>query len=308
MNATAEGGRLLPDGVDASFAGIEPAMSATRRTRPRALTATVVVIGTAARLQEPAGALANLGDDAGVRTILIAEGDSASPAVRVSEQAVALTGMTPRFLDNAVAALRLSSLPTLVWWRDGSPDALERLAHLADRLVLDVEDPSAVWPRVPALCRLAAVSDLRWTRLTRWRALMAHFFDVVEVSAATFRTLAIESADPFAARLFAGWMTSSLGWTDDVKIELRDSPRGAPLEQVRLAGDGQELTLALAPRGTCVRTAAQIEEHSRSSRSVSIGDQSLAGLVAEELRIRSHDTAFERAVAAAVAATVSDKR
>ncbi len=297
-----DGGQLLPDGVDTSFAGIEPAAAAAHDTRPRALTATVVVIGAAQRLHQPAEALAALGEGSGVRTVLISEGDAVKPAVRVSEHAVALAGLTPRFLDNAVAALRLSSLPTLVWWRGGSPDTLERLAHLADRLVLDVEDPSDLWPRVPALSRLTATSDLRWTRLTRWRALMAHFFDVVEVAATRFRTLSIESADPFAARLFAGWLESSLGWAGRVELALRESPAGAPLREVRLAGDGEELVLSLVPRGTCVRTAAQIHGHSRSVRTVSIGDQSLAALIAEELRIRSHDIAFERAVAASLSA------
>lgn len=297
MSTPADGGRLLPDGVDVTFAGIESAMAAARRTAPRALTATVVVIGAAARLQEPAEALAGLGDRGGVRAILIAEGESAKPEVRVGDHAVALAGLTPRFLDNAVAALRLSSLPTLVWWRGGSLAALERLAHLAERLVLDVEDPSVVWERVPALSGMTATSDLRWTRLTRWRALMAHFFDVPEIAAATFRTLSIESADPHAARLFAGWLKSSLGWRDEVTVELRQSREGAPLGHVRLSDGEQELTLSLVPRGTCVQSAAKIRGHGHASRTVSLGDQSLAALIAEELRVRSRDKAFERAVA-----------
>ena len=47
--------------------------------------------------------------------------------------------LAPRYLNNAVAALRLSSLPALVWWRGGSLDALDDLADLADRLVLDTD-------------------------------------------------------------------------------------------------------------------------------------------------------------------------
>ncbi len=299
MSTGADGGRLLPDGSDATFGGIEAAMTSARGTSPLALTATVVVIGAASRLTDPAAALAGLGERGGVRAVLIAEGDSAKPLVRVSGHTVALAGLTPRFLDNAVAAVRLSSLPTLVWWRGGSLDALGRLAHLADRLVLDVEDPSMIWPRVPALSRTTATSDLRWTRLTRWRALMAHFFDVAEVATAKFRSVSIESADPHAARLFAGWLTSSLGWNDSVRVDLRESPGGAPLRHVRLAGDAQELTLSLVPGGTCVQTAALIHGHGRASRTVWLGDQSLPALIAEELRIRSHDEAFERAVAAA---------
>jgi glucose-6-phosphate dehydrogenase assembly protein OpcA len=297
VSTATDGGLLLPEGVDATFDRIEAAMAAARRTPPRALTATVVVIGSAARLQEPSAALAGLGEHGGVRAILISEGASAKPVVRVSDHAVALAGLTPQFLDNAVAALRLSSLPTLVWWRGGSLDALERLAHLADRLVLDVEDPSVVWPRVPALSRMTATSDLRWTRLTRWRALMAHFFDVPEIAAAKFHTLSIESADRHAARLFAGWLKSALGWKDEVRVDLRDSAEGAPLRHVRLSDDGQELALSLVPRGTCVKSAAHIQGHGRASRTVWLGDQSLAALIAEEVRIRSHDNAFEKAVA-----------
>ena len=92
--------------------------------------------------------------------------------------------MKPQFLNNAVAALRLSSLPTLVWWRGGSVDALEGVAELADRVVLDDDQPEATWARAVTLFEDSAFSDLRWARLTEWRALMAHFFDIPEVLAA----------------------------------------------------------------------------------------------------------------------------
>ena len=88
-----------------------------------------------------ADALEQLGEAGGVRAILISEGEHTSPIARVTENAIAISGLAPRYLNNAVAALRLSSLPAVVWWRGGSVEALDGLANLADRLVLDTRRP-----------------------------------------------------------------------------------------------------------------------------------------------------------------------
>jgi hypothetical protein len=302
-------GRLLPEAVEVPFTEIESALSrlgqpTSGQAGPRALTATVVVIGPLERLFEAAAALEQLSRDAGIRAILIAIGDQPAPPVRLAGHAVAIEGLEPRFVNNAVASLRLSSLPTLVWWRGGRAGSLTALASLADRLVLDAGDPEASWACVPELAERTAVSDLRWTRLTRWRALMAHFFDVPEVrpAAASFTRLEISGADRFAMRLFAGWLVSSLG-NPALSIELRADaaagPSAHPVDRVRLSNGDQELLLARGSSGTCVETAAHLTGHAGATRIASLGDQSLAALVAEELRIRSRDLAFERALAAA---------
>jgi hypothetical protein len=295
---------LLPTGVEVSFADIESLLSShssdeTKRVAGMALTATMVVAGPSPRLMEAANALSSL-TDVGVRTVLISYGDNPEPAVRVSRQTVSLEGLPPKYLNNAVAALRLSSLPTLVWWRGGNVDTLEGLAALSDRLVLDAEDPREVWTSVPTLGEHTAVSDLRWARLTRWRALMCHFFDIADVRAAAsgFRRLRIEGSDLNAARLFAGWLASALQWGADVAPDLREKPGASPIDLVVLGDGTQELTLRLAANQTCVESAAVVHGLAPASRIVSLGDQGLAALLREELRIRSRDLAFERAVAA----------
>ena len=297
------GEALLPTGVEVSFVDIESVLSGhssdeTKRAAGRALTATIVVAGPSPRLKEAAKALSEL-TDVGVRTVLISYGDNPDPAVRVSHQTVSLEGLPPQYLNNAVAALRLSSLPTLVWWRGGNVDTLKGLAALSDRLVLDAEEPREVWGSVESLAELTAVSDLRWTRLTRWRALMCHFFDIAEVRAAAsgFRQLRIEGADLDAARLFAGWLASALKWGDGVKPDLREKPGASPIDLVVLGDGTQELTLRLDGNHTCVESAARVQGLAAASRIVSLGDQGLAALLGEELRIRSRDLAFERAVA-----------
>jgi hypothetical protein len=73
---------------------------------------------------------------------------------------------------------------------------------------------------------------------------------------------------------------------------------GGPMQLVRLSGHGQHLTLRLVAEGRCVEAEAHVEGHSGASQIVPLGDQSLGGLIAEELRVRSRDLAFEQALRA----------
>lgn len=292
---------LLPSGTDVAFAEIEGTLlrgADARHAVGRALTATVVAAGPAERLAEAAEAIVDL-KGIGVRGVLISHGDDPAPVPRISSHVVALNGLRLEYLNNAVAALRLSSLPTLIWWRGGNVPNLDGLAQLADRLVLDADDPSDVWPRVDELAQHTSVTDLRWTRLTRWRALMAHFFDIPEIQAALpdFRTLRIEGSDMHTLRLFAGWILSLVGKPDRFAFEFVEQKGTAPIERVLLAG-AQQLEIRMAPSRSCVVTSAQIRNLSSASRTVTLGDQDLCALLGEELRIRARDVAFERAVAA----------
>jgi glucose-6-phosphate dehydrogenase assembly protein OpcA len=299
---------LLPDGVEMPFSEIAAALAhgdsrVERTTVPRALTATIVAVGPDDSLVDAADALRQLARTAAVRTILISEGQNARPHARLMEDIVAIPGLKAQFVDNAVAALRLSSLPTLVWWRGGSAPMLEALTHLADRVVLDDGDPVATWKQAVRLLDHSAFSDLRWTRLTRWRALMAHFFDVPEVRAAAprFETLAVVGADRAAASLFSGWLGGALGRGRGLRLEFTDGTRGVFVERIALANSNEELAIELGRSGACVQTSADVTGHSAVVRMVSLGNQTAAALLAEELRIRARDMAFEQALHAAVA-------
>jgi hypothetical protein len=298
---------LMPDGQQVAFSEIEATLArlerGSRRKRPpaRALTATVVVVGRQDRLIEAATALEHLREGGGVRAILISEGTHTAPPVRVTEQAVAIDGLSPRFLNNAVAALRLSSLPTAVWWRGGSPDALTDVAILADRLVIDTEQPVSDWQAALTLFETTAVTDLHWTRLTHWRAALAHLFDLPEVRSAPIRRLCVQGSDPFAARLFAGWLRSSLRWGPDVAIELQQSQepgQTAPLETVTLDAGARTIALSVHPARTCLR--GDVNGRDLSPRIVPLDEGGLTPLIAEELAVRSRDLVFERALGAAM--------
>jgi glucose-6-phosphate dehydrogenase assembly protein OpcA len=272
------------------------------RQETRAFTATVVVVGAEERLVDAGQALEELGET-GVRAILISEGDQVSPEARVAADVVEISGLSPRYLNNAVASLRLSSLPTLVWWRGGSAEALSPLTSLADRVVLDVESPDEEWRLAPGYFEHTALTDLRWARLTRWRSALAHLFDLPQVaeSASKFQRLSIDAIDPYAGRLFAGWLQSRLGWSG-VAIEIAESREAEedaapPLTRVQLEAANLSISLDLRPGHGCL--AATVEGLHASTRIVPLGDGSLASLIAEELGVRSRDLAFEQALTAA---------
>jgi len=299
---TESGNVLLPDGTDVPFAGIAEALARRNDERPRAfqsraLSATIVAIGPDDLLNEAADALRRLGGQTAVRAILISVGSASRPVPRVSGDVVALSGLKPSFVNNAVAALRLSSLPTIVWWRGGRPDMLTDLARLADRVVLEGA-PLDVWPHAAGLFEEAAFSDLRWTRLTRWRTLMAHFFDIPEVrdAAQGFKRLRVTGADAVAASLFADWLAGSLGRAGGIELEFVRTSRDVFIEEVLFGDQNQELALRLAGSATCVLTSAAVRGHRSAARTVTLGDQSLAALMTEELRVRARDRAFETAV------------
>lgn len=305
MNSASMG--LLPDGQDVPFSDIESTMAQLAREGrrrkggpARALTATVVVVGEPDRMAEAAEALGLLSEAAGVRTILISEGQETAPSARVTAHAIGIAGLAPRFLNNAVAALRLSSLPTAVWWRGGPAEALQEIAHLADRLVIDVEDPARAWRVVGSIVDETAVTDLRWGRLTRWRSIFAHLYDLPAVRHAHVRRLSLTASDPFAARLFAGWMRAMLQWSPDVAIHLvrADAPSKWPIESVQLEADGVDITVKTGSGHPCLH--ATIAGKETSTRIVPLGNGALKAVIGEELAVRSRDIAFERALDAAL--------
>jgi hypothetical protein len=266
----------------------------------RARTATVVAVGPVDRLSDVVATLAE-GDHAGALHIVrIVTDGTHSPGDDERSEVVTIAGLKPAYVNNAIAAVRLSSLPTIVWWRGGPPEGLEGVASLADRVILDAVDPWPGWSRIPPLFEQTAFTDIRWAALTRWRAALAHFFDLprVKEAAADFTSLSIAAADRAQAALFAGWLDASLGWGGRGRAAF--IPASVPFESVTLRCATCELVLQLLPDSTCLSAEGRIAGELMASRVVSLGSQSMSTLLAEELRVRSRDIAFERAVGRAL--------
>ena len=148
-------------------------------------------------------------------------------------------------IPGAVRPLLEADLPMVLWWT-GDPRKHEQLFRdLADecsRLVLDLPDPAAEAGALrlgldPAFCPCSR--DSAWFGLTRWRELVAQFFDPPcnAESLRRIESVHIEALSPDPTRpprmaiWLAAWLAGQLGW----------KPQGQP---VNAAGDSESVLAA----------------------------------------------------------------
>jgi hypothetical protein len=157
-------------------------------------------------------------------------------------------------LPGAVRPLLEADLPVVLWWTDDPrpTEALFRgLAGDATRVVLDLPNPGAdpaalglgLDPSINAYAR-----DSAWFGISRWREVIAQFFDGPDGHDALgdIRSVTIEARSPAAGstpRLpawLAAWLAGQLGWEG---LE-RSSPAPGRIEATFRAGD-REVAVAI---------------------------------------------------------------
>jgi glucose-6-phosphate dehydrogenase assembly protein OpcA len=167
-----------------------------------------------------------------------------------SERIVLRAG--PRAIElipGAVRPLLEAELPLILWWTDDPRrhEALFRdLADECSRVVLDLPDPGALVGALrlgldTSLC--PSSRDTAWFGLTRWRELVAQFFDPAchHESLKRINSLRIEALSPDPSRAprlaiwLASWLAGQLGWQQ----------QGQPLK----AGSASESNLRATFRG-----------------------------------------------------------
>ena len=126
-------------------------------------------------------------------------------------------------LPGAVRPLLEAGLPVVLWWA-GDPrphEALFRaLVGEATRLIMDLPDPATPAAALPLALGPPFARDLAWFGITRWRELVAQFFDPPGSEAALAGIASVEvravapSAEgpPRVAAWLAAWLAGQLGW------------------------------------------------------------------------------------------------
>jgi glucose-6-phosphate dehydrogenase assembly protein OpcA len=128
-------------------------------------------------------------------------------------------------LPGAVRSLLEADLPFVLWWTRDPREAEALYVDLADecsRLILDVPDPDTE----PAALRIGLdlntcpyARDIAWFGITRWRELVAQFFDcadrealneLVSVSIAARAPSGVRP--PRVAAWLAAWLAGQLSW------------------------------------------------------------------------------------------------
>ncbi len=193
--------------------------------------------------------------------------------------------------DSVVLPLLLPDAPVVVWWPGAAPDvpAESALGRLAQRRVTDAA--ATAKPLDALRSRLgghrAGDTDLAWTRLTPWRALLAAALDE-PYDAVVAATVAAAKGNPSAA-LLGAWLRLRLGTACDVRTS-----RGPGITEARLRTTHGDLAIT-RPDGE----RATLARPGQPDRGVALRRRTTADLLAEELRRLDPDEPYAETLAAA---------
>ncbi|MDQ4084728.1 MAG: glucose-6-phosphate dehydrogenase assembly protein OpcA [Actinomycetota bacterium] len=204
-----------------------------------------------------------------------------------------LRGEVTRHSESVVMPLLLADAPVVVWWPSRAPDepAADPLGALAQRRITDAAGaPRHKQVAMSTQCENYAPgnTDLAWTRVTNWRAMLASALDQhpAKVTAASVRA---ERISP-SADLLAAWLTTRLR----VPVE-RSSSRGPGITEVVLRTADGDIRIE-RPDG---RLAA-LTLPGQPERPIALKRREVAELLAEELRRLDPDEIYEQTVASMI--------
>ncbi len=208
---------------------------------------------------------------------------------------IRMTGAVAAHPASVVRPLLLPDSPVVIWWPGKVPSnrAADELGQLAKRRMTDAA--SAPRPLTALKARAHDYSpgdtDLAWTRLTPWRALLAAALDQYP---ARIKTASVESEpnNP-SADLLAAWLGSRL----KLDVELRHTD-GPGLTAVRLGTAAGDIAIT-RPDGLL----ASYTVPGQPERLVALKRRDFTELLSEELRRMDADDVFERALQALEPAT-----
>jgi glucose-6-phosphate dehydrogenase assembly protein OpcA len=189
---------------------------------------------------------------------------------------------------SVIRPLLLPDSPVVIWWPGKAPNnqAADELAQLAMRRLTD----AAASARPLAMLRARARdytpgdTDLSWTRLTPWRALLAAALDQYPAKIKSV-LIEAENGNP-SADLLAAWLQSRL--KVDATRKISDGPGLTAVRMATAAGD-----IAITrPDGLLAYYAVP----GQPERLVALKRRDYTELISEELRRMDADDVYERAV------------
>lgn len=187
-----------------------------------------------------------------------------------------ISGELTKHAESVVLPLLLPDSPVVVWW-PGKPPAVpseDAIGKLARRRLTDAEATDSPIRALKAVARSYAPgdTDLSWTRLTPWRALLAAALDQT-TGKVTSGTIVVGPGNP-AATLLVAWLESRL----KVPITTKRSDT-EQIAKVVLTTTGGDVVIERLDSVSC-----HFSVPGSSPREVPLGARTLAELLAEDLR------------------------
>ena len=201
---------------------------------------------------------------------------------------IMLSGAVTKHPASVVLPLLLPDSPVVVWWPAKAPSdpAADPLGQLARRRITD----AAAVPTGKAKAMLTQCmsyspgnTDLAWTRITNWRALLAAALDQTHAKV-TSAAVTAERISP-SADLLAAWLAERLR----VPVE-RENSSGPGITEVVMTTKSGDIRIA-RPDGAL----AVFSSPGQPDRPVALKRRQVPALLAEELRHLDEDDIYAAA-------------
>lgn len=257
---------VLTGSAEGAEAAIEAANEASREHPCRVIVLAPDHRGTEPRLD----AQIRVGGDAGASEVVVLH----------------LHGDLADHEDSVVVPFLLPDTPVVAWWPDAAPavPSKDKVGKLAIRRITDATNSAN--PRNAISGRLASYAegdtDLAWSRITYWRALLTTALDEV---AEPVRSVVVSGLEEEPALdVLAGWLAGRL----NVSVVRRVGPLVVELEF-----DSGAVSISRPQTGT----TATLTRTGQPDALVSLARRETRDCLAEELRRLDRDEIYEEALA-----------
>lgn len=233
------------------------------------------------------------------RVIVVMPGDPDATEARLDAQlrmfgdagagemvALRLSGPLAAHADSVVTPFLLPDIPVVAWWPDIAPavPAADPLGRLAVRRITDATNTGD--PRAAIRSRLTGYrpgdTDLSWSRVTYWRALLAAALDQPPFAPITAALVSGLPDEP-ALDILAGWLASRI-----------DGPvrRAVGELKIELVRDGDTISLARPQDGVI----ATLSRTGRPDALIPLPRRDTSECLAEDLRRLDPDVIYGAAL------------
>lgn len=194
--------------------------------------------------------------------------------------------------DSVVIPLLLADSPVVAWWPGAAPaiPGQDPIGKLAQRRITDAAAARHPIKALESRCTSYAAgdTDLAWTRLTPWRALLAAALELPPQEVVETVTVT-GAADNPSTDLLAGWLRSQL----QVPVQRRASPSGGGISSAVLERRCGPVEL-IRPDGK----VGTLRQPGQPDRRVPLKRRPVRECLAEELRRLDPDEIYHAALQA----------
>ncbi len=193
---------------------------------------------------------------------------------------------------SCVIPLLLPDAPVVAWWPFEAPaaPAKDAIGRLATRRITDSAAERSPTKALEARAKAydPGDTDLAWTRLTLWRALLSAALDLPPNEKVTAATVSGEADSP-SAELLAAWLAARLRLPVK-RLKAKEGPGIVSVTLTRKSGDIE----IHRPDGAI----GMLSQPGQPVRRVALGRRAVRDCIAEELRRLDQDAIYEQALKA----------